>query len=102
MKVFLKALLWSMGLELVLVVPILVANYIRLGVFDAIPGALAYLALFCHAPAFYLLRHWPVAQETLIFPVLVQWCIWFIAFVTIFVLIHIFRRRRLVHETHAA
>jgi hypothetical protein len=102
MKVFLKSLLWSTGLELVLVVPILVANYIHLGALDAVPGVLAYLALFCHAPAFYLLRHWPAAQGTLTIPVLVQWLIWFIAFLMIFALRRLFRNRRLDHEKHAA
>ena len=102
MKVILKALLWSIGLEMVLVVPILAANYVRLGVFDFIPGVLAYLALFCHFPALYLLHYWPTAQETLIIPVLVQWCIWFIAFVAIFTLSGLFRNWSLKHETHAA
>jgi hypothetical protein len=98
MKVILKALLWSIGLETVLVVPILVANYVRLGVFDSIPGILAYLALFCHFPALYLLHHWPTAQETLIIPVSVQWCIWLIAFMVIFTLSRLFRNSELEFE----
>jgi hypothetical protein len=102
MKILLKALLWSIGFEVVLLVPILIANHARLGVFDAVFGVLAYLALFCHAPALFLLAHWPRAQETLIIPVLVQWCIWFIALVTIFTLSRIVQKRRLEHETHTA
>lgn len=102
MKILLKAFLWGTGFELVLLVPILVANYVRLGFFDAVFGVLAYLALFCHAPALYLLRYWPAAQETLVFPVLVQWCLWLFAFTVMFTLIHIFRKRSSEHEKHGA
>jgi hypothetical protein len=102
MKVFFRAFLWSIGFEIVLVVPILVANRISLGAFDFIPGVLAYLGLFCHAPAFYLLHHWPKVQETLLMPILVQWFIWFILILIIFAISRLIRKRSLGHETHTA
>jgi len=102
MKILLRACLWSAGFELLLLLPVLIANHASLGVFDVVFGILCYLALFCHAPAIWLLRHWPAAQETLIFPALVQWFLWFVMFVVIFTAIHIFRKQSSGHESHAA
>jgi hypothetical protein len=51
---------------------------------------LPYLALAFHFPALLLLQHWPAARATLAAPILVQWFIWFIAFMVIFAV-----RRRL-------
>ena len=102
MKILLKALLWSTGLEMLLLAPVLIANHVHLGVFDFVFGVLSYLALFCHAPAVWLLSYWPTAQESLILPALVQWCLWFITFVVVFTLSHIFKKRSLQHESHVA
>ena len=102
MKILLKALLWSTGIEILLLAPVLIANHARLGAFDFVFGVLSHLALFCHAPAVWLLSHWPAAQETLILPVLLQWCLWFITLGVVFALGHIFKKRSLEHERHAA
>ena len=96
MKIILKVFLWSTGSEMVLVTPIWISNHLHLGVFDAVFGVLTYLALFCHVPAFYLLYHRPAARETLIIPVLVEWSIFFTAFLILFMLRHLFRRRSCV------
>jgi len=80
MKMFARALSWTVLLELFLLVPILLANHAHLGPFDFLFGILAYLALWCHAPGVLLLGNWPSAQETLVLPVLVQCLIWLIVF----------------------
>ena len=98
MKTIVRALTWSLGLELLLVAPVLLANHVCLGPLEVVFGILAYLALFCHAPAMYLLGHWPSARETLIAPVMVQWFIWLMAFATIFTLAGWFHRRITPHE----
>jgi hypothetical protein len=97
MKTAVRALGWSVGLELLLVAPVLLAN-MRLGPFDFVFGILAYLALFCHAPAVYLLGRWPSAPDTLIVAVLVQWLVWFMALLTIFTLAGWSHRRITAHE----
>src|SRR4051794_7449432 len=81
-----RALVWSVGVELLLLTPVLLGNYVQFFPFDFVIGVLAYLALFCHAPAVYLLGHWPSAQETLIVPALVQWLIWLVISAAVFTL----------------
>jgi len=102
MKAIVRALVWSSGLELLLLAPVLLANHARLGPFDFIFGVLAYLALFCHAPAVCLLGHWPSAQGTLAVPALVQWFIWFVMFAAVFTLTAWFRQHRTAHETRGS
>jgi hypothetical protein len=89
----LLVLLWGTGLELLLVVPVMVANCTHLGPSDFIFRVLAYLALFRHVPAMYLLGRWPSALETLFLPGLVQWAIWSMIFGVIFILKSWFRNR---------
>ena len=102
MKIFPKALLWSAAFEVLLLGPVSIANQVDLGAFDFVFGVLSYLALFCHAPGVWLLGFWPVAQDSLVFGALVQWCLWFTTFAVIFGLSHIFRKRSLDHEIRAA
>src|SRR5437588_12839092 len=102
MKTVVRALAWSVSLELLLLALVLFSNYVRLGPFDFIFGTLAYLTLFCHAPAVYMLSHWPSAQETLIAPVLVQWLIWFMGFAAIFALAGWFHQRDTAHESRGS
>jgi hypothetical protein len=98
MKAIVRALVWSTGLELLLLSPVLLANYVRLGPFDFIFGILSYLALFCHTPAVCLLGYWPSAQDTLAVPALVQWLIWLVTFAAGFTLAAWFRQHRTAHE----
>jgi hypothetical protein len=98
MKTMLRAVVWSAGLEVLLLALVLLANHARLGPFDFVFGILAYLALACHAPAVWLLCHWSSAQETLLIPALVQWLIWFIAFLAFFRVADRFHRRTTPHE----
>ncbi len=98
MKPMVRALVWSIGLELSLLVPVQLADCACLAPFDFIFGVLAYLALFCHAPAVCLLGCWPSAQNTLAVPALVQWFIWFVMFGAAFTVSGWFRRHRTVHE----
>jgi hypothetical protein len=98
MKAIVRALVWSVGLELLLLAPVLLGNYAHLGPLDFVFGVLAYLALFCHAPAVCLLGHWPSAQETLVVPALVHWLIWFMTFAVVFTLAGWFRHHRTAHE----
>src|SRR5258708_1102933 len=102
MKLLLKALLWGSGIEILLLALVLIANHARLGPFDFVFGVLSHLALFCHVPAVWLLSHCPTTQQTLIRPALLQWCLWFITLGVVFALRHIFKKRRLEHESHAA
>jgi hypothetical protein len=102
MKEILRALVWSVGLELLLLAPVLLGNYVHVGPFDFIFGVLANLALFCHAPAVALLGHWPPAQETLVMPALVQWLIWFLMFTAIFTLKAWFRQHTTANEVRGS
>ena len=102
MKTIVRALVWSLSLELLLLALVLLGNYAHLGPFDSIFGVLACLALFCHAPAVYLLGHWPSAQDTLVAPALVQWLIWFVAFATILRLAGCFHQRGTAHEAQGS
>ena len=89
MNIFIKALLWSVGFEMFLVLLVL-------GGCVGLPF-LPYLALAFHFPALYLLDYLPAVRATWIAPILVQWLIWFVAFAILFVL----RRRRLMrHSSH--
>jgi hypothetical protein len=98
MKGIVRALIWSTGLGLLLLAPVALVNYARLGPFDSVFGVLAYLALFCHAPAVHLLGHWSSAQETLVVLALLQWLIWFVMFAAVFTLVAWLRRHRKAHE----
>jgi hypothetical protein len=93
MKAITRAMVWSIGLELLLLAPVLLANYVHFFPFDIVFGVLAYLALFCHAPAVYLVGRWPSAQETLVVPALLQWLIWFLAFAATFTVAGWFHHR---------
>ena len=99
MRTITRALAWSAGLEAILLAPVLLGNYVHLSPFDAILGILAYLALFCHAPAVYTLSHWPSAQETMVLPAFIQWLIWFIMFTAAFKLADWFRLRHSADDT---
>src|ERR1700722_9578992 len=105
MNVILKAFRWSLVAEVLLIVPIAFAwwampllDHFHLDVLGAIFGALDYLALYCHAPAIYLLRNWPSATQgpssigTWFILVMTQWCLWFVAFVLIFTLQYLLRK----------
>lgn len=94
MNIFLKALLWSIAFELVLVLLVL-------GGHIGMPF-LPYLALAFHFPALYLLGYWPAARATLIVPILIQWLIWFVAFTILFALRQRQQMRRSRHENEAA
>ena len=72
MKIFLKALFWSIGFE-VLLFPLLLGGYIGL-------PFLPYLFLAFHFPALCLLEHWPGLAYEWIPMVLLQWMIWFLLF----------------------
>ena len=86
---FLKALLWSVGFEMFLILLVL-GGHIGL-------PFLPYLALAIHFPALCLLDYWPEARATWIAPILVQWLIWFVALTILFAL----RQRRLMrHSRH--
>jgi len=102
MKGIVRGLIWSTGLELLLLAPVALGNYVHFFPFDFIFGILSYLALFCHAPAVYLLSHWPSAQETLVVPALVQWFIWLVMFAAVFTLAEWFHRHRTAHEIHGS
>ena len=102
MKILFKALLWSTGFEILLLAAVFVAHHVHLGVLEFVFGVLCYLALYCHAPAVWLLRHFPAAQENLVLVALVQWFLWFLAFGVVFALSRIFHKLRLEHEAHAA
>jgi len=94
MNIFLKALLWSIALEVFLVLLVLGGH---LGM-----PFLPYLALAFHFPALYLLGFWPAARATLIAPILVQWMIWFVAFTTFFALRQRQQMRHSRHENDAS
>jgi len=102
MKGIVRALIWSTSLELLLLAPVALGNYVHFFPFDFIFGVLAYLALFCHAPAVYLLGQWPSAQDTLVVPVLVQWFIWFIVLAAVFTLAAWFRQHRTAYEVRGS
>jgi len=103
-KLILKAAIWSAGVEGVLIALMLLADcavavgFSEEGVF----GVLGFFALYCHAPAEYFLGQWSAAQDIFVIRILVQWCIWFCAFVIIFVLKHVFRNRRLNRDIPTA
>ena len=89
-----RALKWSLGAELLLITPVLVANSLHLGPFDFIFGVLTYLSLYCHEPGFLLIGHWFPTHETLFLTAIVQWIIWFFTLVALFTVAGLFPRRQ--------
>jgi hypothetical protein len=98
MKAIVRALKWSIGLELILLTPLFLGRILQFFPFDFIFGVLTYLVMFSQAPAWYLLDHWPSAQQTLLWPSLVQWLILFVMFAAIFTLAAYFRQLKKGHD----
>lgn len=88
-NLFLKALLWSVGFEMFLILLVL-GGHIGL-------PFLPYLVLAIHFPAIYILDYWPAARTSWIAPILVQWLIWFVALTILFALL---QRRLMRHSRH--
>jgi len=113
MKIFIRALWWSVCLEGLLIAPVglswTIAAYPavqqgfddHLRILEDILGPLTYAGLYCHAPAFYLLGHWPAVQRTDLTLLITQWAFGYIAFVLIFTLRSLFHKPNQERNKHA-
>jgi hypothetical protein len=89
MKVFIRALLWSTGLE-VFLVAMWALGYVGLPL-------LSYIALWCHFPALYIC---PPISDSLVGTFVFQWLIWLVLFVGALLLRRAFTHVRAVNERH--
>ena len=104
MNIIRKAFRWGLVAEIALIVPIAFAwwasplfDHFHLRWLEVPFGALDYLALYCHVPAIYLLRHWsatqgPLGIGTWAILMLTQGCLWSIAFTLVFTLQYLLRK----------